>query len=126
MGVPRAEKMWVAYSTTSEISDPDSWTQANPILDGGVNDPREVGGLDYWIICDDHRAYLFLASLNGEMWRLWTNLESFPRGFAHCEIALTAKIFEASHTYRLKNRDKFLTIIRACLTLVQTIIGVSW
>ncbi len=111
MGVPGVNKMWVAYSTTSNIADPDSWTQAKAILDGGQRDPRQVGGLDYWIICDDARAYLFFTSLNGKMWRLWTKLEDFPRGFGHCELALEAEIFEASHTYRLKGLDKFLTVV---------------
>ncbi len=111
MGVPGANKMWVAYSTTQDIAHADSWTQAQPILDGGPDDPRQVGGLDYWIICDDERAYLFLTSLNGKMWRLWTNLEDFPRGFGHCELALEAKVFEASHTYKLEGTDQFLTII---------------
>ena len=111
MGVPGAKKMWVAYSTTTDIADADSWTQAQPILDGGEKDPREQGGLDYWIICDDERAYLFLTSLNGKMWRLWTDLKDFPKGFEHCEIALEARIFEASHTYKLKGLNKYLTII---------------
>ena len=111
MGHPGARFMWVAYSTTSTIAVPSSWTQARPILDGGGDDPREVGGLDYWIICDDERAYLFLTSLNGRMWRLWTDLKEFPAGFGHCELALRAKIFEASHTYRLKGMDKYLTVI---------------
>jgi hypothetical protein len=103
--------MWVAYSTTTDITRPESWTKARPILDGGPDDPREVGGLDYWIICDDERAYLFLTSLDGRMWRLWTELEKFPHGFGHCELALQAHIFEASHTYRLKSGDAYLTII---------------
>ena len=103
--------MWVAYSTTVDIADPRSWTPAMPILDGGVKDPRTVGGLDYWIICDEQRAYLFLTNLNGQMWRLWTDLEDFPRGFGHCELALEARIFEASHTYRLKGQNQYLTII---------------
>jgi len=111
MGVPGAKFMWVAYSTTSTVADPGSWTRARPILDGGEKDPRKVGGLDYWIICDAERAYLFLTSLNGKMWRLWTNLEDFPKGFDHCELALQAAVFEASHTYRLKGTDKYLTII---------------
>lgn len=111
MGVPGANKMWVAYSTTETIADPKSWTEARPILDGGKSDPREVGGLDYWIVCDDQRAYLFLTSLNGKMWRLWTRLEDFPGGFDHCELALEAKIFEASHTYKVKGMDKYLTVI---------------
>jgi hypothetical protein len=111
MGVPNAKKMWVAYSTTSDIADPDSWTQARPILDGGPQDPRQEGGLDYWIICDDQRAYLFFTSLNGKLWRLWTRLEDFPRGFGHCEIALQARLFEASHTYRLRGLDRYLTVV---------------
>lgn len=111
VGVPGRQKMWVGCSTTSDIADPTSWTRARPILDGGEDDPRREGGLDYWIICDDQRAYLFLTSLNGKLWRLWTKLEDFPYGFAHCELALEAQIFEASHTYRLKGQDKYLTII---------------
>jgi hypothetical protein len=111
MGVPGQDKMWVAYSTTPDINDPDSWTRAEPILDGGPDDPREVGGLDYWIICDHQRAYLFYTSLDGRMWRLWTNLRDFPRGFGHCELALKAEIFEASHTYRFRGLDKYLTLI---------------
>lgn len=111
VGVPDSKKMWVAYSTTDDISDPSSWTPAAPMLDGGPDDPREKGGIDYWIICDEERAYLFLTGNDGRMWRLWTRLEDFPLGFDHCELALQAKIFEASHTYRLKGRDEYLTII---------------
>lgn len=111
VGMPNANKMWVAYSTTTTIADPASWTKAAPMLDGGPDDPREVGGLDYWIICDDERAYLFFTSLDGRMWRLWTRLEDFPHGFDHCAVALQAKIFEASHTYKLKGRRQYLTII---------------
>lgn len=111
VGVPKSEKMWVAYSTTENIADPDSWTRAQPILDGGAKDSRQEGGLDYWIICDERRAYLFFTSLNGKLWRMWTKLEEFPQGFDHCEIALQGAFFEASHTYRLKGTGKFLTII---------------
>jgi hypothetical protein len=111
MGVPGANKMWVAYSTTTDITDPRSWTKAKPILDGGPDDPRKLGGLDYWIICDNHRAHLFITSLNGKMWRLSTKLEDFPKGFHDCQLALEAKIFEASHTYKLKGTDKYLTVI---------------
>jgi hypothetical protein len=111
MGVPKADKMWVAYSTTTHLADPASWTRAAPVLDGGTDDPRPEGGLDYWIICDDRRAYLFFTSLNGKMWRAWTELKDFPKGFGHCEVALRAAIFEASHTYALKGMKKYLTIV---------------
>lgn len=111
MGVPDSKKMWVAYSTTTDISDPHSWTKAKAMLDGGPDDPRTVGGLDYWIICNDTHAYLFFTSLNGKMWRCETKLADFPAGFTNCQLALQAKIFEASHTYRIKGSDQYLTII---------------
>ena len=111
VGMPGLDKMWVACSTTADIDRPESWTPAMPILDGGKDDPRKVGGLDYWMICDTQRAYLFLTSLDGRMWRLWTRLEDFPSGFGRCEVALQAKVFEASHTYKLKGMDRYLTII---------------
>lgn len=111
MAVPGQKKMWVAYSTTKDISDPLSWTKAKPILDGGDEDPRTVGGLDYWIICDEERAYLFFTSLNGRMWRMSTTLEEFPMGFSDCQLALRGPVFEASHTYRIKGSTHYLTII---------------
>lgn len=111
VGVPDAKKMWVAYSTTTTLADPASWTQARPILDGGANDPRVEGGIDYWIICDAQRAYLFFTSNNGKLWRMWTRIEDFPNGFDHCELVLQAAIFEASHTYKVKGTGKYLTIV---------------
>lgn len=111
MGVAGSKKMWVAFSTTSDIADPLSWTKAKAMLDGGKSDPRTVGGLDFWIICDDSTAYLFFTSLNGKMWRMQTDIESFPNGFDHCQIALTGPIFEASHTYKIRGRDQYLTLI---------------
>lgn len=111
MGVKDRNKMWVAYSTTTDLGDPKSWTRAAPILDGGDSDPRQEGGLDYWIICDDARAYLFFTSLNGKLWRLWTERKAFPEGFGHCELALKGAFFEASHTYKLKGQQRYLTIV---------------
>lgn len=111
MGVKDAKKMWVAYSTTDTIADPGSWTQARPILDGGAGDSRPEGGLDYWIICDEQKAYLFFTNLKGRLWRLWTPLASFPEGFDHAEVALQGPFFEASHTYRLKGTGTYLTIV---------------
>ena len=110
-GVPGRNKMCVAYSTTTDIQKPRSWTPARPILDGGEHDPRPEGGLDYWIICDSERAYLFYTSLNGKMWRAWTLIGDFPRGMGHVELALRGPFYEASHTYRLKGLNRYLTIV---------------
>jgi len=102
-----------AFSTTETLGDPASWTKSQLFFPDADPPSRTEGGLDYWIICDDQKAYLFYTSLNGKLWRMWTPLKDFPKGFDHCEVALQADIFEASHTYRLKGFDQFLTVVEA-------------
>ena len=65
------------------------------------------------MICDDTKAHLFFTSNNGLMWRAETELADFPRGWSKPRIVLRGDIFEASHTYRLKGLNKFLTLIEA-------------
>jgi len=113
LGMPGKKFMHVAYSTTEDIGDPESWSKPDWVFPDEESDGRQVGGLDYWMICDDERAYFFFTSLDDRMWRMWTTREEFPHGFRDCQLALEADIFEASHTYRLKGMDKFLTIIEA-------------
>ena len=113
VGIPGRQKLQVAYSTTRDIDDPHSWTPARPILDGGPTDPRRQGGLDFWIIADRRRVHLFFTTLDGRMWRMWTTPEAFPRGFRNLQLALQGNFFEASHTYHLKGRNEYLTIIEA-------------
>lgn len=110
-GMPGAKKMWVAFSTSENINDPGAWTKAAPMLDGGPNDPRTVGGLDYWIICTKDTAWLFYTSLNGKMWRMSTPIAEFPQGFSDCQLALQGDFFEASHTYKITGQEKFLTLL---------------
>jgi len=109
----RRVKHQPAYSTTATIEDPASWTESQLFFPDDDPPSRQVAGLDYWIICDDEKAYLFYTSLNGQMWRMWTWLKDFPSGFDHCELALQADIFEASHTYRLKGMSHYLTVVEA-------------
>jgi hypothetical protein len=100
-----------AFSTTTEIGDPNSWTRLQPLYDAK---PENVTGwLDFWVICDDAKAHLFFTSLDGRMWRAETSLAQFPKGWSTPRIVLTADIFEASHTYRLKGQDKYLTLVEA-------------
>jgi hypothetical protein len=76
--------------------------------------PENVQGwLDFWVICDDDRAYLFFTSLNGLMWRAETKLDDFPHEWSEPKVVLKGDIFEASHTYRLQGLDKYLTVIEA-------------
>lgn len=113
VGLPQHKFMHVAYSTTTNLNNPTSWTKAQWVFPDAASDPRTVGGLDYWIICDHQRAYLFFTSLDGRMWRLWTTLPEFPSGFRDCTVALQGDIFEASHTYKLQSQNAYLTLIEA-------------
>jgi len=76
--------------------------------------PQKPRWLDFWVICDEKKAHLFYTSLNGRMWRCETLKANFPnKGWSKPVLALRADIFEASHTYRLRGLDKYLTIVEA-------------
>jgi hypothetical protein len=100
-----------AYSRTTDITDPNSWTK--PVLLFTKNPDNVKMWIDFWVICDDARAYLFFTSLNGKMWRSETKLADFPHSWSRPTVALTGDVFEASHTYSLKGSGKYLTIIEA-------------
>jgi len=101
-----------AFSTTTDISDPNSWTPAELFFP--TEDPPGVSGwIDFWVICDSQKAYLFFTSLNGRLWRMSTPLADFPHGFANCQLALEHDIFEAGHLYSLKGLGKYLAVIEA-------------
>ena len=103
-----------SYATTETIGAPSSWKRG-----GGMWGDRNLKGvpraIDFWIICDAERAYLFFTSLDGRMWRMSTPLDAFPRGFREAEphLALKAGIFEAGHTYRLLGGGGYLTVVEA-------------
>lgn len=105
-------KLQPAYSTTDNLGDPTSWSQSQLLFP--ETDPQGVSQwIDFWVICDEVRAYLFFTSLDGHLWRMWTPINQFPRGFDHCELALQSDIFEASHTYRLLGDGRYLTVVEA-------------
>ncbi len=107
----RTPSLQPVYSTSTNISDPKSWSKPKLLFD---QHPENVKmWIDFWVICDDEKAHLFFTSHAGWMWRSETPLSNFPAGWSKPEIALRGDIFEASHTYRLKGKNKFLTLIEA-------------
>ena len=112
MGAPsRHPQLQPAFSTTTHLADPHSWTAPQFLF---RSDPEGVKAwLDFWIICDRSRAHLFFTSDDGRMWRSDAPLADFPHGWDRPRVVLEGDIFEASHTYRLKGENRFLTIIEA-------------
>jgi hypothetical protein len=98
------------FSTSRNLSDPKSWTRPAPLV---TNAPAEPKWLDFWVICDSAKAHLFYTSLDGNMWRRETSLSDFPFGWSEQKLAIHGDIFEASHTYKIKGRREYLTLVEA-------------
>lgn len=107
---PKKARFGPAFSTTTTLADPKSWTRPAWMFPEA---PLDQKWLDFWVICDEDKAYLFFTSLDGRMWRSATAIESFPRGWSKPELALQADIFEASHTYKLRGQRQWWTIVEA-------------
>ncbi|WP_459555679.1 glycoside hydrolase family protein [Lacunimicrobium album] len=102
------------YSTTTDIADPQSWTAPQEMFPEGRT--PKTHWIDFWVICDDDKAHLFYTSDDGHFWRRETAKDNFPVEWGPEELVLKdtkEELFEASHTYKLKGRDEYLTIIEA-------------
>lgn len=102
-------KYRAAYSTNEDVAKASQWTPLKPMFEN----PPEKPGLDFWVICDETHAYFFYTTLDGRMWRARTEVGRFPRGWSEAVVCLQADIFEASHTYKLKGRGEYLTVVEA-------------
>jgi hypothetical protein len=107
----RTPALQPAYSTTTDMADPVSWTPPELLLaDASLGVKNWI---DFWVICDNRKAHLFFTTLNGRMWRSEAPLARFPQGWDRPRVALEGDIFEASHTYNLKGLGKHLTVVEA-------------
>src|SRR5262245_12902671 len=100
-----------AFATSKDLGDPRAWSKLTPLF--GRKPEGVKDWLDFWVICDERRAYLFFTSLDGKMWRSRTPIDQFPKGWSDPVVALEGDFFEASHTYRLKGQEHYLTLIEA-------------
>ncbi|MCW8133448.1 MAG: glycoside hydrolase [Planctomycetota bacterium] len=107
---PKGKKYAPCFSTTENIADPRSWTPMEAMI---PEKPKSVDKmwLDFWVICDAKKAYLFFTSCDGRFWRAETALADFPKGWSEPKVVLSGDIFEASHTYKVKGRELYLTLI---------------
>ncbi|HTN39759.1 MAG TPA: non-reducing end alpha-L-arabinofuranosidase family hydrolase [Asticcacaulis sp.] len=109
------------YSTTTNIDDPTSWTAAKPFFNADPDVIKEATGkaewLDFWVICDDYKCFLFNTDDGGRFYRSETGIDEFPNGFRNTTRIMDAAnrddVFEASNTYRLQGTDSYITLIEA-------------
>ena len=90
------------YSTTRTISRPDTWAPSRPL----IQKDERAKWIDFWVICDNTRAYLFYTQAHRDVMVRSTSLDAFPHGWGRAHRALEA-VHEAVHIYRVKNRREF-------------------
>lgn len=111
-----------SYSTTTDISDPRSWSAPRHFYANGM--PQiirdNIGNgywVDFWVICDSAKCYLFSSDDNGHLYRSETSLANFPNGFGNTVIAMRDsnrnRLFEASNVYKIAGKEQYLLIHEA-------------
>jgi hypothetical protein len=83
-----------AYSTTTNIADPNSWSGPKSFgVSGNI-------GWDYYIICDDTNAYMYNTPSDGsgKLYMRKTTLANFPIGWSTPTVAIN-DTFEGSEVY---------------------------
>jgi endo-1,4-beta-xylanase len=110
------------YSTTANIDDPMSWSPARPFFATApyiTKPPAGTGWLDFYIICNDTKCYLFNTDDNGHVMRSETSIDQFPNGFHNTVIVISEPrddAFEGSSHYRVKGTNTYLTVVEAIST----------
>ncbi len=107
------------YSTTTDITDINSWTPRKDFLQDGPPIERGKPELDYWVICDDENCHLFFSRDDGVLYKSKTSRENFPN-FVGYEIVMedhrgngNSFLFEAANVYKVDGTDQYLLLVEA-------------
>ena len=91
-----------AYSTTTTISNPESWTKARPL----IQKETKWKWIDFWIICDNTKAYCFYTQNQSVIMVRTTSLDEFPGGWSEAKNVFSG-VTEATHIYKVKGRNEY-------------------
>jgi hypothetical protein len=91
-----------AFSTTRDLSAPDSWSDPKPLLE---KDTPEKW-IDFWILCDEAKAYLFYTQGHRDVYVRSADLEDFPGGWGP-GTKVFSEVHEAVHVYKKKNAAEY-------------------
>lgn len=90
------------FSTTPSIAKPESWSEPASLLDKDLSKKW----IDFWILCDASRAYLFYTQSHREVVVRSTSLAAFPGGWSQGTKVLS-DVHEAVHVYQVINRNEY-------------------
>ncbi|MFI6094631.1 non-reducing end alpha-L-arabinofuranosidase family hydrolase [Lentzea sp. NPDC051213] len=111
-----------AYSTTSDISNPRSWSAPKKFYANGMPQiiKDNIGNghwVDFWVVCDSAKCHLFSSDDNGHLYRSETSATGFPNGMTNTVIAMQDsnryRLWEAANVYKLTTENKYLLIVEA-------------
>ncbi len=111
-----------AYSTTTDISNPSSWSAPRRFYANGM--PQiirdNIGSgywVDFWNVCDAANCYLFSSDDNGHLYRSQTSLANFPNGFTNTVMVMQDsnkyRLWEAANVYKLSGSNTYLMLVEA-------------
>jgi hypothetical protein len=101
------------FSTSSDPSKPQMWSTGKSLLTGGPS-----AGIDYSVICDSQKCYLFFAGDNGNIYQSSMPIGQFPSAFNGYTTLLTDStnnLFESPRVYSIigSNPTQYLLIVEA-------------
>ncbi|MEU4766004.1 non-reducing end alpha-L-arabinofuranosidase family hydrolase [Actinosynnema sp. NPDC023794] len=111
-----------SYSTTADIANPQSWSAPKKFYANGM--PQiirdNIGSgywVDFWVICDNAKCYLFSSDDNGHLYRSETTVANYPNGFTNTVIAMQDanknRLFEAANVYKIAGKNQYLLVHEA-------------
>ncbi|WP_083268487.1 non-reducing end alpha-L-arabinofuranosidase family hydrolase [Lentzea guizhouensis] len=111
-----------SYSTTTDIANPSSWSAPKNFYANGM--PQiirdNIGNgywVDFWVVCDTVKCYLFSSDDNGHLYRSETTLAQYPNGFTNTVIAMQDsnrnRLFEAANVYKIAGKNQYLLVHEA-------------
>jgi hypothetical protein len=99
------------FSTTDNISDPQSWSKPQPLFPTQPDNIRLW--TDFWVICDLARAYVFFSSRDGNLWRSQTDLKDFPAGWSTPQSCLEGDFLAGARIYKLRRYPNYFAVVEA-------------
>ena len=98
----RDENYQPAFATSNTITDPDAWSEAQPLIHKG----EKAKWIDFWVICDEACAYLFYTRDHSSVMVRKTAVESFPQGWGSAKEVFS-EVHEAVHVYKVKDVNQY-------------------
>lgn len=103
------------YLTSSNPSDPDSWSAPQELFTGSLGSSSSTGPIDPALISDGTDMYLFFAGDDGSIYRSSMSVDDFPSSFGSSYTtvmsAATDDLFEAVQVYKVDGYDQYLMIV---------------